>query len=336
MRLAALMAVAVSVCAQEPKVQNARMERHSAAGGLESLFRSLVAAQTAPGWIGYSVPTASGRFNSCCWNGCCGGCSLEGGRSMGQTVAADGVVRLEGSPVMFVLYRAEQGRIGKIRTFSLDCPIDAGGLPIHWLTDVNPAQSVALLSTFPEMESAIGAIAFHAGPQADAALEKLTATGMPDKTREKATFWLGNARGRRGYEILRGLLQNDPSDRLREKTIFALTQSKEPEAIPAIIQAAKNDKSPHVRGQALFWLAQTAGKAATASITNALENDPDTEVKKKAVFALSQLPKDEGVPLLIQVARTNRNAVARKQAMFWLGQSKDARALAFFEEVLVK
>ena len=57
-------------------------------------------------------------------------------------------------------------------------------------------------------------------------------------------------------------------------------------------------------------------------------------MSKRAVFALSQLPKEEGVPLLINIARTNRNPVVRKQAMFWLGQSRDARALAFFEEIL--
>jgi len=57
-------------------------------------------------------------------------------------------------------------------------------------------------------------------------------------------------------------------------------------------------------------------------------------VKRKAVFALSQLPKDEGVPLLIDVARNNSNREVRKQAMFWLGQSKDPRAISFFEQVL--
>jgi HEAT repeat protein len=70
------------------------------------------------------------------------------------------------------------------------------------------------------------------------------------------------------------------------------------------------------------------------AIMRALEDDPETEVKKKAVFALSQLPKDEGVPLLIQTAKTNKNPAVRKQAFFWLGQSKDPRALAFFEQVL--
>ena len=52
------------------------------------------------------------------------------------------------------------------------------------------------------------------------------------------------------------------------------------------------------------------------------------------MFALSQMPAEEGVPLLINVARTNSNPEVRKQAMFWLGQSKDPKALAFFEEVL--
>jgi len=90
-----------------------------------------------------------------------------------------------------------------------------------------------------------------------------------------------------------------------------------------------------VRGQALFWLAQKASqKTAQDAISAAIANDPETEVKKKAVFALTQMPKGEGVPLLIQVARTNQNAAVRKQAMFWLGQSKDPRALAYFEEIL--
>ena len=88
-----------------------------------------------------------------------------------------------------------------------------------------------------------------------------------------------------------------------------------------------------VRGAALFWVAQRAGDKAVGTITQALE-DPESEIRKKAVFALSQLPKDEGVPKLIEVARTHCDPGVRKQAMFWLGQSRDPRALAFFEQVL--
>ena len=111
---------------------------------------------------------------------------------------------------------------------------------------------------------------------------------------------------------------------------------REPAALDRLLTAARDGATTHVRGQALFWLAQRAGEKAVGAITDAIASDPETEVKKRAVFALSQLPKDEGVPLLIQVARTNANPAVRKQAMFWLGQSKDPRALKFFEEILFK
>ena len=63
-------------------------------------------------------------------------------------------------------------------------------------------------------------------------------------------------------------------------------------------------------------------------------NDPEREVKRRAVSALQQLPNGEGIPLLIQLAKTSHNVEVRKQAMSSLAQSRDQRAVAFFEEVL--
>ncbi|MGH9793152.1 MAG: HEAT repeat domain-containing protein, partial [Candidatus Acidiferrales bacterium] len=250
-------------------------------------------------------------------------------------------------PALFVFYRAAERRVTNIRIFSADCELDAGGRPVIWLTGVRPEESVALLKSFIRSETdwserddrsvakrAITAIAMHAGSAADQALEEMAAPGQPEAVRKHVAFWLGEARGQRGYQVLRRMVREDPSDDVREKAIFGLHVSDQPQAVDAIIATARDDRSRKVRGQALFWLGQKAGKKATDAITGAIENDPDTYIKKKAVFALSQLPKDEGVPLLIQVARTNRNAAVRKQAMFWLGQTGDPRALAFFEEVL--
>jgi len=349
MRMAPLFLVAAAALeAQQPRLLNARLETRQAGAGLEKEFQSIVQSHADPAWIGYAVKATPGEHNSCCYSSdrCCGGCALEGGRVSGQPVTGPNPVRLEGPGYIVVLFRVAARSIDKIRTYSPDCELDAGGLPFFWLTDVRPAESVALLTTFATTpddsrrrhsgDSAIGAIAQHDDAAADAALEGLAAPARPEWVREKAAFWMGSARGRRGYEALKRLITQDASDRVREKVVFALSVSKEPEAVAAMIDAAKNDKSPRVRGQALFWLAHKAGKKETQAITDAIERDPDSEVKKKAVFALSQLPKDEGIPLLIQVARTNRNPVARKQAMFWLGQSHDPRALQFFEEVLTK
>ncbi len=339
--------------AQPPNVVSAQVVSHAAGSDFARTMQNLVSAQGSPAWIGYAVPMIPGEHSMCCWGGedrCCGRCRLEGAsEAAGVSRQASDTKRvaLEGDRMLVVLFRAEQGKIQKLRMFSPECELDAGSLPFHWLTGVRAADSIAFLGSLAIVEdqerqahkiadSAVAAIAFHNDAAADDTLERFVAANQPERLRERTAFWLGNARGRRGYETLARLVREDPSDKVRDKAVFALTQSDEPEAVDKIIETAKSDRSAHVRGQALFWLAQKAGRRASATISEAIENDPETEVKKKAVFALSQLPKDEGVPKLIEVARGNRNPAVRKQAMFWLGQSNDPRALAFFEEVLAK
>jgi hypothetical protein len=107
---------------------------------------------------------------------------------------------------------------------------------------------------------------------------------------------------------------------------------------PTLLRLARDDgRSRDVRKQAVFWLGHAAGEAAAAGLDSLVyANDVDREVREQAVFALSQRPRDEGVPLLIRVVKTNKDPAIRKKALFWLGQSNDPRALALFEEILVK
>jgi len=127
---------------------------------------------------------------------------------------------------------------------------------------------------------------------------------------------------------------NNGKSKIVDSALRALIWHPGDEPLNTVVALARDDRRTYVRGQALFWLAQRAGQQAVGAIRTAVDSDPETEVKRKAVFALSQLPKDEGVPLLIDVARNNSNREVRKQAMFWLGQSKDPRAISFFEQIL--
>ena len=336
---------ATTAFAQAPKVVNAAFEQRAVTGAFENFFQALVRQQSKPAWMGYSVPAVPGHHVGCCGSGeshvMSSPCYLEG-RPSTTTSADDRAVKLEGDAALLVLFRVENQQVGKIAIFSPDCQLDAGGLPFFWLTGVASADSVGLLGAFarttggPERvaRNAVVALALHGDSSADLALERLIAAQQPLEIRKQAAFWLGVARGERGYQILRGAAEHDPSADFRKQATFALSQSTAPAAIDTLIQMAKADSDASVRGQALFWLAQKAGKKAAGAITNAIENDPETQVKERAVFALSQLPKDEGVPLLINVARSNRDPKVRQRAMFWLGQSKDPRAVAFFEEVL--
>ena len=338
MRTVSILAALAPLAAAQANIVNAKLDTRAATAGLEREYRAIAEAAAAPAWIGYSVPAIEGDHRECCWNGdsrC--GCFLESEHA--TKVSSGHAEKLEASGRVAVLIRVADRKVSRIRVYSENCELDAGGLAVHWLTDVRPAESVALLATFVTggdrlSDSAIMAISMHDDQAADRALNEFVTPARPEAIREKTSFWLGAARGKRGYDVLRRLVRDDPSNELRAKAVFALSINKTPEAVDSMIDAAKNDKSAHVRSQALFWLAQKSGEKAAAAITDAILSDPETEVKKQAVFSLSQLPKDRGVPLLIQFARTNRNPEVRKQAMFWLGQSQDARALAFFEEVL--
>lgn len=142
--------------------------------------------------------------------------------------------------------------------------------------------------------------------------------------------WASGADAAQSEQLLAGLAQQQI-----QGAIGALAETGGPGTVPAMIRLAKLNPSPRVREQAIFWLSQMAGEKAVGAISSAVANDPDTRVKERAVFALSQLPNDQGVPLLIHLAKSNKNPVVRKRAMFWLGQSKDPRALAFIEQILL-
>ena len=358
-------ALAAALAAQQPRIENGSVTAQPAGSPFAQSFRALVSSQPDVAWIGYSVPVSDGERVMCCFDsgttfvngmvsnssGCCGACRLEpssGGTSMSSRSDArspSGAAKLEGPDRMVVLYRVADRKVDKVRVFSEDCRLDAGGRPVHWLENVRPADSIALLESLTAIEpdtrgriadGAITAIALHGDPAADSSLERLVAPNQPESVRKKVTFWLGNSRGRRGFETLRRVQREDPSLEVRKSAVFGLSQSRVPETLDTLVSIARSDTEPRLRGEALFWLAQKAGAKMAATIADRIDQDPDTEVKKKAVFALSQLPKDEGVPLLIKVARTNANPEVRKQAMFWLGQSKDSRAVDFFAEVLRK
>jgi hypothetical protein len=337
----ALLFGSLAASAQRPDIVNAKLDQASASGGLSAAIASATRRDSGPAWIGYAVPAVSdgNGHPHHGWSSC--NADLEEGsnntRGSGEAIEPS-------KRNILIFLRTEQQRIDKIRMFEASCRVDADGMTVHWLADVRPAESVEFLRPYVRSDygddqshskgAALAAIASTDDPSADAAMQQFTSESSPVGLRKEAVFWLGAARGRKGYEMLRTIVKLDPSDEVRDRAIFALSVSPVPDAVDTLIDVARHDSSSHLREQALFWLAQKAGAKAAGAITSATENDPDTEVKKKAVFALTQLPPDKGIPLLIGVAKSNRNAEVRKQAFFWLGQSKDARALDFITRVL--
>ena len=282
----------------------------------------------ATGWIGYSIPAAPNfRGNDC---GYCTLAADDGNWSNDSTM-------LQPSSNAMILFRVAGGAVERIREYASHCSVDGAGMSVTWIENVDPRSSIRFLETLIDdtHHQALVALAAHADGEATDVLEKLARSDRPTGIRGDALFWLGIARGRRGYEIVRSITTNlnEPAA-LREKGIFAMMQSHQPEAVDDVLQIAKRDESSRVRGQALFWLSQAAGKKAAAALRDAVDNDPDTSVKEKAIFGIAQLPNDQSIPLLADLMRNHHSASVRKKAAFWLGQKNDPRAVAAIEDFL--
>ncbi|MBX3133830.1 MAG: HEAT repeat domain-containing protein [Gemmatimonadaceae bacterium] len=122
--------------------------------------------------------------------------------------------------------------------------------------------------------------------------------------------------------------------RVAKDAILPAMLAEGPSPDREILAIAKDEGRPRdVRTGATFWLSQSAGARVTEGLQELLD-DPERQVRESAVFALSQRPNDESVPALIRLARSHRDPQIRRTAVFWLGQKRDPRALAYFEEVL--
>jgi hypothetical protein len=148
----------VPVHAQAP-ITNAKVDMRSAAQGVDRVVQS-VATTRMPAWIGYRLAAAPGARRTC------GGFGAR--------------VLLEPPAEFYVLARMEAGAIVRLRSFTPECDIDAGGLPLVWLTDLKPADGVAWLvqmaRTSPDVnlrKAAVTALTRAGDPAATAFLEDL-------------------------------------------------------------------------------------------------------------------------------------------------------------------
>ena len=256
--------------AQPPMLVNGTVQARAVTGGLDREFKALVAQIGEAAWIGYEAPIISGEHHMCDWNN--GGMiasRLERGVPAGPTAvgpATSRPVKLEGPTTFYVMYRIEQKRVDRIRMFSEDCAIDAGGRTLHWLTGVRAPESVALLNTYASAatdterklgESATSALAMHADASATDAILRLARDNPSTRVRGSALFWLAQRAGQKAVGTISEAIDRDPDTEVKKKAVFALSQLPKDEGVPLLINIARTHSNPAVKKQAMFWLGQS-------------------------------------------------------------------------------
>src|SRR5258706_1810474 len=280
--IALLFAVlAAAALAQQPRIVRGTVTSVAASSDLGAQIRG---ARTK--YIGYAVPEVEGERVMCCFESygefrSGGKCSLDHDGSS-FTNNDDHEQLHPVSDVFAILYRIENGEIARVRSYSMECVLDANGAAVTWIDGVDPRKSVALIASLiagpgHHSDYVMSTLALHSDPSATTELDRmLKSTEASDETRGHAAFWLGQTRGRRGFEDVLAIARSQSSSqRLREKAVFAISQSSEPEAVDELIKLAKNDPTAHVRSQALFWLSQKAGTKTAGAVRSAVDYHPD-------------------------------------------------------------
>jgi hypothetical protein len=244
--------------AQTPSVVNGTLDVRALAGPLDRELDAPAARATDPMWVGYAVAARSRGDDDGCWSG-----------SDAVGFARVGPVKLEGSDTLFVLYRLAGRQVDRIRLASSDCPLDAGGLTVRWLTGVPAPASLDWLMRFTTGDTArrlqnqaIVGIALHADPMALDRLVALARTGRDARLRSDALFWVAQRAGDRAMQTVTNAIDSDPDTEVKKKAVFALSRMPKDEGVPKLIDVARTHRNREVRRQAMFWLGQSGDPRA--------------------------------------------------------------------------
>jgi hypothetical protein len=244
---AAVLLAAASIAAAQAPVVNARVERRQATQPVQREVQAVADRGTAS-WVGYRVPIARSGGGTLQFAGtCCGRC------------------RLEPPTDLVVLARVEGKAIVELRPISVDCDVDAAGMPLVWLEGVSPDDSVAWLAALagstsgaPRIaESALTALSLHATPAAAVPLVRFAREGATARTRSRALFWLAQRAAAQALPAIDAALAQDPDTEVKKQAVFALSRLPKDEGIPRLIELVRSHPNTEVRRQAVFWLGQS-------------------------------------------------------------------------------
>jgi HEAT repeat protein len=212
---------------------------------------------------------------------------------------------------------------------------------VFWLSQVGTDRAVGALDSVlrfskdPEIQDkAVFALSQHESPRAQQALRTYAERAeVPEETREKAIFWLGQKGTAENATFLRALYGRLKSAELKKKVLFSLSQMGGEENGRWLLGVARDTaQGIEMRKQALFWAGQ--GGVSIAELTQLYGKVTDREMREQLIFVYSQRDEPAALDKLIEIAKRDPNPDLRKRALFWLGQSEDSRAVQALQDII--
>ena len=212
---------------------------------------------------------------------------------------------------------------------------------VFWLSQVGTDRAVGALDSILRFskdpaiqDKAVFALSQQDNPRAQQALRTYAEReGIPEATREKAIFWLGQKQTADNAGFLRSLYGKLKSQDLKKKVLFSLSQMGGEENGRWLLGVARDtSQSLEMRKQALFWAGQ--GGVSIGELTKLYANVSDKEMRAQLIFVYSQRDEPAALDQLIDIAKHDPNPDLKKRALFWLGQSEDSRAVQALQDII--
>ena len=236
MKIIALIFLAgLAAFAQQPQIQNGQVETRRVTS-LDRDIAAIAAASAEPTWVGWKETAIASMGNSCCWyqwddtpgqRGCpvepaatdANGNAIPAPRP--QFPAPSGPARLEAGTEVLVMLRIVDKHVERVRSYSDDCPLDAGHRKVYWLDGVPAADSVRYLESLVSLKEqsgvpndlrrrlnsgAISAIGLHRDGSVDA-LITLARQNQDASARSSAFNALGRSKDPKAMNFIDGILK---------------------------------------------------------------------------------------------------------------------------------
>ncbi|HEV7366258.1 MAG TPA: HEAT repeat domain-containing protein [Gemmatimonadales bacterium] len=253
-----------------------------------------------------------------------------------------GSVCLRRKAVFLVAQQKEPGTedllLESVRT---DPDSDVRGQAVFWLSQVGTERAVGALDSILRFskdaeiqDKAVFALSQQDNPRAQQALRSYAEReGIPEGTREKAIFWLGQHQSAENATYLRSLYGKLKSQDLKKKVLFSLSQMGGEENGRWLLRVAGDtSQGLEMRKQALFWAGQ--GGVSIDELTKLYAKVSDKEMREQLIFVYSQRDEPAALDKLIEIAKSDPNPDLKKRALFWLGQSEDSRAVQALQDII--
>jgi hypothetical protein len=281
---------------------------------------------------------------------------------------------------LFLLFDTQRDLFTRAEVYNLKRKHEYGNYPVYWAGRISNEESLTYLKSIvdspaPELrtlaERATFALALHDDARVDAMLIEMIRRPIPEQTRSRAIYWLGQtpesqAKNTLFTEIVRNTQESSDA---RQQAMSALAMSRSAATLPLLenlyesmtvrelkrraltgvsrndnsdaaatylIRVAESEKDLELRKSAIASLGRVAGQKSLGALTNTMDNDGEIELQKQAVLAIGRRNKEEAIPILIKTARSHPKMPVRKVAIQLLGQTGDERAVALFRELLNK